>query len=226
MRKQIGKYDSSYETYKPGIGLRLFRIGSIMIIILGLCLAFGIWLNSNGIHGGKTVLKKINIISREQETSIIDEFGDSHTPSEVYKATEEADILPLLNRLDTAHYFTYIPEGYELIEVNYISFKDIPYEDDSAELDYKYYKSGDEFLLISFNYVDCAELTEEEIKAFGYERYISPVTGQELLITEEMDDSNYKFQLNWKFEQGVCNIYGYDSTEDGIKIAESIYQYR
>lgn len=218
--------DTNFNVFKFGFGCRMLRVVLILAIVIVLSLSFGIWINVDGAYGGKTVMKKLNIISPDQENSILDEHYNYHAPSATYSVTEEDEIPALLDKLDIAHYFTYLPDGYELIQANYMGFEDIPYEDDSAELDYRYYKTGEKFLDINFSYMDYIELSAEEISDYGYVGYTSPITGQELLITEKMNDSNFEYQIRWSFREGICTIYGYDSIEEGIKIAESIYRHK
>ena len=67
------------------------------------------------------------------------------------------------------------------------------------------------------------------MKEDGCEKYISPVTGQCLYISDKRaigEDTNFWYSVRWEFEKGVCCIWVEEPKEVGIKIAESIYQYK
>lgn len=228
MRKQNVNEDIYFVTPELSVGCRVLRIVGVLVLILVVGFTFGIWVNAEGSHGGQTIMKKLNVIDPDKEGPVLDEDSFVFTAAEEYYTEDSEDILPILDKLNVAHYFTYIPPGYELDSLRYSLYTDVPETDDYETLDYSY-DLREKPLEISFRYSDYYPIDEETMEAYGLEKYISPITGQCLYISDKKacgEDTNFWYSIRWDFENGTCYIWLEEPKEVGIKIAESIYQYK
>lgn len=189
--------------------MKALKSVAVIAVVLITGLFANIWMQADGVYGGKRFVEKcINIISPLDISEEINEFGERTT---IITVTEEKNLSAAKEQFEDLRIPTYVPEGF--------TFDILTIRKGNTHSSVEYvYKKDTELLVIAFEY----NSTDSEIMIVG-DLYKSPVTGQEMYV-DEIKKSN-EFSVIEITDSYDCIVLGTGSKDIGIKIIENIKEY-
>lgn len=190
---------------------RLMRTVAVVMLVILTGVSSMIWLNDDGVYGGRRVLDKcISIIS---PLDIEEEIDDDGNVAQIIKVYNENDIKELKKHIKEVRGVEYIPDNYSFESLTVRKYSG------STVLEYMYSNTVNKsIILVIFDYYDYAP----EIMAMG-EPFTSEETGQTMYVSElpETDE----FIVTEITDTYNCMISGKGDKEIGICMMESIQKY-
>lgn len=190
---------------------RLMRTAAILILVILTGMSSVIWVNDDGVHGGKQVLSKcISIISPLDMETEVDDDGNV---AQIIKISEESDIKELKKHIKEVRGVEYIPDNYSFESLTVRKYAD------STFLEYMYTNPVDKsIILVFFDYYDY----DPDVIVMG-ELFTSENTGQTMYVAElpETDE----FIVTEITDTYDCVISGKGDKDIGIRMIESIHEY-
>lgn len=189
---------------------RIMRIAAMFMVLLMGSVSMGVWMNADGVYGGKRVTQKL--------VHFFDPLEIQETTDEDGNVTQELKI----NQFDNIHnalvFFDriYVPE---FIPDEY-QFKQFVIEKGSELVRYEYTYEGKRemplYICFTFNSM------QKDIMLSGYP-YHSPRTGEKMYINEIKGTNEYTVtRVTDKYE---CMINGIGSKNIGIRIMENLREF-
>lgn len=186
---------------------RIVRVATMFMVLLMGSMSMGVWMNADGVYGGKRVTQKvIRFFEPLEIQEKIDEEGNITQELKIDKFENVPDALDFFDKI-------YVPE---FVPAEY-QFKQLVIEKRTEFVQYEYtYEDKNETpLYICFIF----QLVQMDTMISG-DTYRSPRTGEELHINEieETDE----FTVTRATDEYDCIVSGYGSKNVGIRIMENL----
>lgn len=188
---------------------RIMRIAAMFMVFLMGSVSVGVWMNADGVYGGKRVTQKLiyffDPLEVQEKT---DEDGNVTQELKIHDFESISDALDFFDKL-------YVPE---FIPAEY-QFKQLVIEKGMELVRYEYtYEDKKEtplYICFVFNSI------EQDILLSGY-RYHSPRTGEEMYINE-IEETN-EFVVTRVTDKYECVVNGFGSKNVGVRIMENLVE--
>lgn len=189
---------------------RAGRFAAMFTIVLLTGMSFGIWMNADGVYGGKQFSQKvIRLISPLEIYTTVDEDGNRRQTAIVTDWDDLQNAAELCGKLYIPEY---IPDGYYFYQLK------ICKGEDSVQYEYTYEDSEKTPLYIEFN----LDSSDKNILIAG-QPYRSPRTGEQMYINE-IQETN-EFSVVKVTDEYECIINGFGSKNVGVRVMENLREF-